>query len=466
MHRLRRWISLVVAGGGAVASLALAPTAPASTATLWACHGPAGQPLGVGALTASASGDGVASTYAGGCDAAGDLSAGGVRASFSRTDPSGGAYAIWRVAVPPAVELRSVSLTRRTFGIGTAETGSPQDYFAETSSGVLESASLPDAGSVALDGVLTADPASGEYVQMRVRCGLGGGDRCPAGPGGLVGADVGAIAMRVEDDDDPAGAVGGLRDPADGTLTLTVLATDAGLGLRSLTAQLDGTTVDAIDLGGSACADLSPTDPAIDLPLDETCPDVVTDAVLRVDTTSVPDGPHRLVVVATDAAGNTTALADEELDVRNSPVASSPTATLLVGTGGIPAAGAAPATGPGTSAADPCPSPRLSMALTQRPLRRRRGVPVLRALRRYRFRGQLTCLLGGRRVPAPIGLPVDVLNVVRRVTLVKTGMTVRGQGRLTAILAYRSTRTIVFRYRALDGTVTQVRIRILVRRRR
>jgi hypothetical protein len=217
-------------------------------------------------------------------------------------------------------------------------------------------------------------------------------------------------------------------------------------------------------LGGASCTDLSPGDPAIDLRVDESCPQVVSGAPLSVDTTGVTDGAHRLVVRATDAGGNSTTISDQAVEVINTAPQPSATATLGVGTGAISGAGGA--SGGGASALEPCPSPRLSMRLSQRPLRRSRGVAVLRARRRYRFAGRLTCLVAGRRVSAPQGLGVELLNVVRGRTLRKTGMTVRRRGRLTIILAYRSSRAIIFRYRATDGRTARVRIRIRVSRLR
>ena len=87
-------------------------------------------------------------------------------------------------------------------------------------------------------------------------------------------------------------------------------------------------------------------------------------------------------------------------------------------------------------------APQLTMRLAQRPLRWRRGMPVLAAGRSYRFAGRLTC--------APEGTIVDAGEAGT--------FTVGADGRIAARIAYRGARTVEFR--ALDAAV-----RIAVRAR-
>lgn len=193
-----------------------------------------------------------------------------------------------------------------------------------------------------------------------------------------MSVELGAIGLQVTDDEAPRGAVGGLSSPAAGTLPLAVRITDAGLGLGDVRLVVDGAVASVVDLGGAGCADLSPGDEAADLQAGVTCPTSVTDVPLPFDTTTVPDGPHRIEVVARDVAGNRTTIADETLTVRNTRPVRSSTAVLNLGGGGSsPGTGGesgdtvgAGATGfgggPGTVA---CASPRLTMRLAQKPLR-------------------------------------------------------------------------------------------------
>ena len=86
-----------------------------------------------------------------------------------------------------------------------------------------------------------------------------------------------------------------------------------------------------------------------------------------------------------------------------------------------------------------CASPELTMMLDQRPVRWRRGVPVLAAGRSYRFAGRLTC----EGVAAPPGTVGD-------------GFTVGANGRIVTRVAYRGARTIEFR---AHGAAVRIAVR-------
>src|SRR5262249_41612427 len=109
-----------------------------------------------------------------------------------------------------------------------------------------------------------------------------------------------------------------------------------------------------------------------------------------------------------------------------------------------------------------CNSPRLSMELSQRPLKVSRGVPVLVSGKRYRFRGKLTCLVGTKRRSAPVKTGIELLNTIGKRTYRKGGTTVRTNGKITIILSYKSSRTLVFRYTNPDGRRSQVKLKIKV----
>ena len=184
--------------------------------------------------------------------------------------------------------------------------------------------------------------------------------------------------MTVDDADAPRGAVGGIVTPASGTVTLSVRATDAGVGLARAEATVDGVVVAAAPLGGSGCTDLSPGDAAVDLPLGGGCPAAVTDLQLPIPTPTITDGAHRLRVTVTDAAGNAAVLADQDFTINNTPPDRQSTAMLTLGTAGTTPRAAARGAGGGA-------------ARRWRRLRRGR----LRDGRRAR----------GLRVAAPLGVP-------------------------------------------------------------
>jgi hypothetical protein len=455
-------------------SASMVATASAADAVLWACHGPGGQALGVPPLVAASSGDGVVGSYGTGCSApVGALADGGLRAAFTRPDPSGLSQASWRVDVPNGVTLQAARLARRTSGFGGAPVlGGGESYVADTSAGPLEDTSVEDGSNVALDGTLDSDPASGGYVRFGVTCTKGPAARCSSPSSTPIAVEAGSIALRVSDSEAPRGALGGLSSPAAGTLALSLFATDAGLGLASVQATLDGALVAVADLGGASCAELSPQDSQIDLAAGEACPASVANAPLAVDLTQVPDGPHELIVTLRDAAGNAVTIADEQIVVANTVPQRSSQVTLAIGSGdtttpggGDNGGGGGTMPGGGDSGATPgppCRKPRLTMSLRSKPLRRFRGVPVLVRNRAYRYGGRLTCVVAGKRVSATRGTVVEILNVIGRKIAVKNGVAVRKQGAITVLLRYPSSRIVRFRHRSVDGTVVRVNIRIAV----
>lgn len=464
--------ALLLSLGLSTASLALASAASAAPAVLWACHGPAGQALGAAALTAEQAGDGHATST---CNAGG----GALSASFSLAAPSGGSTAAWRADLPTVVRLTGVRADRTTSGFGGgAVPGSPQRYSVATSDRLLEGSDLDAAGASAFDGTFDL-PATGTSVRFGVTCALPADEHCAAPPSGTAGVRVRSFALAVDDADAPHGAVGGIRSPAAGTLMLLLRATDAGLGLASASVTIDGAAAASADLRGGQCAELSPGDATVDLAVGALCPATVTDVALPVDTTLFRDGVHRLRVLVRDAAGNESAVADEDITVRNQPIATTSTVTIQVGGGGTTGGGAGNPGGPGApgnpggpgtpgtpgSTADQCLKPSLSMALAQKPLRTKKGVVVLRYHRGYLFTGRLTCQSGTHRRSAAKGTPVQLYNVIGKSKVLKSGTTVRRKGQISVILRYQTARTIVFSYRSADKRTVTVKIKIKIARR-
>jgi hypothetical protein len=266
-----------------------------------------------------------------------------------------------------------------------------------------------------------------------------------------------AANAEVVDTQAPTGAVGGVRSQAAGVLTLTVFAVDEG-GLRLAAVAIDGTPLDEAPFG-DGCIEL-PDEAGAD------CPEVGT-TTLEAPTAGFPDGPHRLTVTARDAAGNVATLVDQTITVANTPPKNNSTVTVNVGSGRIRGpSGSGPGGGPVGPEEEKCASPRLEVFLASRPLRIRKGLPVLAAGHKYRWRGKLTCRIAGKRRPAPRGTVVQLRSIVRGKLAGTRKLKVGRRGRLSVRLALRSSRVLVFRFAGADGDVVRVRVRVRVIRLR
>jgi hypothetical protein len=447
-------LTRIVGLAGVVLALGVG-AAPARPVALWGCHGPLGQPLGAAGLTATQAGDGTTFAAAGACE-----SATGLVASFSRADPAGGSAASWRASTPDHTILQGARVVRAmTTASAPYGTGTPQRYVFSAGGAPIESINLLDVWATP-PGTVTGI-ASGGSASVGVDCPRPAGERCVAGASGSV--TIGALTLDVDDPTPPRGSVGGLRSPVRGGLTLEVDATDDGVGLATVRAIVDGAPLAQVALDAGCAADLDPATPTPDAPL-RGCAHQATRVALPLDLSGRPIGTHRLQVRVADAAGNEADVYDGEIAVAGPDPVFTPTVTLKVGdprpagSGGT-AGGAGSTSAPGT--VPQCPRPQLSMALDQRPLRVSHGRPVLRAKARYRFRGRLTCRAQKVRHSAARGVPIEVLNRVGRRTFGVTGATTTTGGRLTMILSYRSSRTLIFRHRSTSGT-SQVRIPIAV----
>ena len=154
-------------------------------------------------------------------------------------------------------------------------------------------------------------------------------------------------------------------------LDLSVQATDSGLGLSRAAAALDGQVLAASPFGDGTCVEFPAEDAGTGCP-------AVGLANLRLPTTGVADGPHTLTVIAQDAAGNIGTLVNETITVANTPPDNHSTVTITVGSGQttVPPPGSGPGAGEaGEGGENGCRSPRLSVFLSQRPVRYSHGVP-------------------------------------------------------------------------------------------
>jgi hypothetical protein len=242
---------------------------------------------------------------------------------------------------------------------------------------------------------------------------------------------------------------------------MAVEGNDTGIGLAAAQVLIDGTVVDSKGFGGAGCPGV-----AADLALDEDCPHVRTTHV-GFDSNRFPDGDHAVAFRVFDAAGNMWEKKDT-LRIENHIDLGSATQTLTIGTT-VPSRQGTGGNGTGSggvagATAGSCRSPKLTMLLDQKPLRISKGAPVLKRGRTYRFRGRLTCVIGTRRTSAPRRTRIQLLNLVGKKTVEKSGTTVRSKGAITMLLRYYSSRTLIFRFENGDGRRAQVKIKVKIAR--
>jgi hypothetical protein len=167
-----------------------------------------------------------------------------------------------------------------------------------------------------------------QHLYMTAECNYSG--VCPAGGNGPPG-DWQALAwinqgdLSLQDNGAPlASAIGGALATAPvvaHTEDLQLTATDTGGGLFALTLEIDGRPVssDSIDPNGGACQDLGGERDGNHAFLNpQPCVLSVNDRDYLFDLSGVPDGPHQLTLVVSDAASSIATVVDRSVIVDNS----------------------------------------------------------------------------------------------------------------------------------------------------
>jgi len=184
----------------------------------------------------------------------------------------------------------------------------------------------------------------------------------------------------------------------------------------------------------------------------------------RLDTRQLPDGVYHFLVQARDEAGQAANIADGTLEIDNTPPPNNPSATLTIGSGvSNPEPNNTGGQGgvQGASASS-CTSARLSMLLSQKPVRIKHKVPVLYKNKKYTFTGRLTCVVNQKRHSAAKKTKVSIYAIIKGKSYYKAAVRVASGGKLTIKLASPSSRTLEFRFKGADGKTTRVRIKITV----
>ena len=460
-----------------------ASAASANEAWVWACHGPSSSmPIGT-AMQSTVKVDGAATSNCAGDDTT------GATLRFNGATPGAGSVAQVEIQLPPGTTASKVRIFHAVHGSATGGRyivtlgGAPIVNAALDAPVTTLPTDITQAGSGSLTFSLSCSPPAGSAT-----CTQG------ADP---VSVDIVKVAVLVNDTKAPYGSVN-RNSPTNRFTQLIASAIEEGVGFSHADTLISTTPSDAnvvtsrsVGFGKGACADLTPGDATIDLPLDSRCetgsgsakfttvfvpgPNPGDPPVEKVgdslDTSGLPEGIYYRRVIAYDAVGNAQDLLNSNGSVWEAfevwhPVLGSPTQTLSIGSSAtsdpVPQPNVKPnQNGSQGNASTACRSPRLSVSLGQKPLRVSKSVAVLQYGKRYRFEGRLSCVVNGRRISAPKRTKVQLLNKVGKKTVTKTGPKIADKGRFKLTLKYpRGSRTLIFRFTNSTGQRSQVSIKI------
>jgi hypothetical protein len=190
----------------------------------------------------------------------------------------------------------------------------------------------------------------GAHFYMTSACGGLTGYTCPATQGDLNGNSavvyLFSADVLIEQTAQPTvapGTLGGELATApkiSGTASATFEARDSGSGVYRAMVEVDEKTIGSttLDSNGGHCADVGQTTDGLPafLYLQPCAPAVSADVPL--DTTSLSNGMHHVVVSVSDAAGDRTVVLDRKVEVANAlPSTTSSTTTLTQSIGSVPA---------------------------------------------------------------------------------------------------------------------------------
>ncbi len=414
-----------VAGGFAVLAgvLTLATSAHAvGSYSVYACQGPAGQPVAANGWTADREGDALAAND---CATGGPLAVG-----LNGAGPwKGGLGAEQRFTAPAGTKVGSLHLRRKTGGLPGSH---GLAYFFNADGNVLDSCNPgPSSCTVDLDGTLDIPNLDASVLRFRAGCFESYPDECTSN-GSPFTVQVSQLVIGLKDTAAPtvANVNGPLADGSSnkGTLGVSFDAADAGAGLYQIIVAVDGTTIAVHPVAFDTCVDAGPgnADP-YEFLAQVPCPLSINQLSTSLDTTKLANGPHTVDVVIEDAAGNRTAvLSQKPLTVDNPP----------------PPVPVTPSSLNGINADTQATLKAFFVKNRARSLRNRFGTRVV-------VRGTLVNRKG-------VGIQGARLDVYHRPngggklkTLVKTGLKTRAKGEFTLILPLDlTTREVIFAYRA------------------
>ena len=274
-------------GGGLVAALRSGRTHKANTdLATWSFEAPAGEALQAATLWR-----------------AGDTAGGG---------NSNDSYLFWLTGIANSGESTVLFDTCDAFS-GCHEEGDFQDPLATNNR--IE---------------VPAKALNSPYLSLNASCGsVMAGSECASSAGDVNGyatsVELFAADLTLEQESAPTvqEVSGALAEAStvSGTSDVAFTATDPGSGVYEALFQVDGATVSArvLDENGGRCHDVGQTTDGLPafLYMQPCKPSLSAD--VPFDTTSIANGPHHLLVLVSDAAGNATPVVDRQITVDNAP---------------------------------------------------------------------------------------------------------------------------------------------------
>ncbi len=322
-----------VGRAGLFALALLAPGAPAAVSPVvaradiyhvFSCAQPDGRPAPVDGWVAGSVGD--MGPYSGDSNT---CAQGGALSAVTSAQAQQNAYAgpEWVFSAPAGERIAGGTLTGTlTSPQGQAWLGSPTAAY--DSADVLGNCqyNLPCGAAGSLTGVFPITHTGGSNIYAVAVC-VGpyeGALTCPAAGGVDAAVSITAADIALTVSSTPsASAVGGSLtggEVLDGPQDIQITASDNGPGIYQALFQIDGVTVrrQVIDSDGGRCREVGQTSDGTPAFLYlQPCLTQVSAQDVSFDPSTVSDGPHRLRVLVSDAAGDTTTILDRQVVIDN-----------------------------------------------------------------------------------------------------------------------------------------------------
>jgi hypothetical protein len=300
------------------------------------------------------------------------------------------------------------------------------------------------------------------HLYVNSSCGGQLGFRCPEGKKDtdgyaavvyLYAAD--SVLEQVAQPTIAPGTVGGELATSlklSGTVSVTFEASDSGSGIYEAIVEVDERTVGStmLDSNGGHCANVGQTTDGLPafLYLKPCAP--VVNADVPLDTASLSNGAHHVVISVADAAGNRTVVVDRKIEVVNAtPVMTSPSSTVTQAAGGV---AAPPSVGGLTVATVPNGSPSTTQAVLSAHWRSSAKTTIVgRWGRAQTITGRLTSAKGVPISGAAVEIAATPSTQGAHASAVGTTRTAADGGFSLRLSPHASSESLVIAYRAHTG---------------